>query len=341
MDEEDDGSDEAEEIEDGEDEEDEEEEEAVEAEDSLVLDFEGSSLRSGLNLEHNPFSTGLEILGSGNGINVNQVASDSDGPSRDRSVPVFLTDPDVFDCCICFETLTIPVFQCENGHIACSSCCTKLRNKCPSCSWPIGYNRCRAIEKVLESVKVECQNKKHGCKETVTYSKKNDHEKTCMYSSCSCPLSGCDFISSHKQLYLHFSCKHMDSAVCFLYNSNFDITLRIGEKFLVLQERDANVLFILSNNVECLGNIVTVRCIWPCSFRGFFYELLVKAPGNTLRLQSFTKSIQGRVDNSSPSTGFLLIPPDLFGSRGEIKLNLCIWRDGSYPCNFQRCIDAA
>ncbi|PON58509.1 E3 ubiquitin-protein ligase SIN-like [Trema orientale] len=63
-------------------------------------------------------------------------------------------DTDVFDCHICFDTLTIPFFQCENGHLACSSCCTKLKNMCPSCSFSIGYNRFRAIEKVLEADKV-------------------------------------------------------------------------------------------------------------------------------------------------------------------------------------------
>ena len=30
---------------------------------------------------------------------------------RDRSISVFLTDPDVLDCSICFDPLTIPVFQ--------------------------------------------------------------------------------------------------------------------------------------------------------------------------------------------------------------------------------------
>ncbi|KAI4324058.1 hypothetical protein L6164_023624 [Bauhinia variegata] len=42
---------------------------------------------------------------------------------RDKSISVFLTDPEVLDCFICYEPLSIPVFQCENGHIACSSCC--------------------------------------------------------------------------------------------------------------------------------------------------------------------------------------------------------------------------
>ncbi|CAK9174738.1 unnamed protein product, partial [Ilex paraguariensis] len=33
------------------------------------------------------------------------------GPSGDGSIPVILTDPDVLDCPICLEPLSIPVFQ--------------------------------------------------------------------------------------------------------------------------------------------------------------------------------------------------------------------------------------
>ncbi|BBG99598.1 Protein with RING/U-box and TRAF-like domains [Prunus dulcis] len=68
-------------------------------------------------------------------------------PVTDGSLVFTLADPEVLDCLICYEPLTIPVFQCENGHIACSSCCTKSKNKCPSCSWPIGYNRCRPLRR--------------------------------------------------------------------------------------------------------------------------------------------------------------------------------------------------
>lgn len=31
--------------------------------------------------------------------------------NRDRSISVTLSDPDVFDCCICYEPLSIPIFQ--------------------------------------------------------------------------------------------------------------------------------------------------------------------------------------------------------------------------------------
>ncbi|GMN28304.1 hypothetical protein TIFTF001_001993 [Ficus carica] len=228
---------------------------------------------------------------------------------RDRSISFFLTDPDVLDCSICFDPLTIPVFQCENGHIACSSCCTKLSHKCPSCSWPIGYNRCRAIEKVLESVKIACQNKQYGCKETVT------------------------------QLYSHFSSQHKDSAVPFHYGLNFTVRLNTSDKFRVLQECNDGVLFILKNEIEVIGNLVSLSCIKPCSFRSFSYELVADYEGNSLKLESFTKSRQGKVDY--PLTVFLLIPHNFFGSSGQLRLNVLIYSINPSPACSDRSIEAS
>ncbi|KAI8541914.1 hypothetical protein RHMOL_Rhmol08G0097600 [Rhododendron molle] len=102
--------------------------------------------------------------------------------SGDRSAFATLTDPEVLDCPICFEHLGLPVFQCQNGHLACSSCCSKLGNKCPSCSSLVGFYRCRGVEKILESVKIPCQNMKYGCKEMVFKCKRHDHEDNCIFA---------------------------------------------------------------------------------------------------------------------------------------------------------------
>ncbi|KAL5745107.1 hypothetical protein ACOSP7_026253 [Xanthoceras sorbifolium] len=148
-------------------------------------------------------TTVIEELGAGT-----RETTDAVGPSQNGSIFAILTDLEVLDCFICFDPLTIPVFQCENGHVACSSCCSKLGNKCPSSCSPIGHNRCRAIEKVLESVKVICANSKYGCKETMSYSQRDDHEKTCRHAPCLCPLSDCCFVGSSSQLYQHFIGRH-------------------------------------------------------------------------------------------------------------------------------------
>ncbi|KAL4380832.1 hypothetical protein HN51_004171 [Arachis hypogaea] len=107
---------------------------------------------------------------------------------EDRSSSIFLLDPDVLNCPICFDRLTIPVYQCKNGHVACSVCCGRILNKCGLCSSILtGTQRCRALEKVLESVKVPCPNAKYGCKDTLLcYSDKSGHESKCEFVPCSC-----------------------------------------------------------------------------------------------------------------------------------------------------------
>ncbi|KAJ7975798.1 E3 ubiquitin-protein ligase [Quillaja saponaria] len=243
----------------------------------------------------------------------NQVDTHWEGPSRDAPISVNLIDPEVLDCCICYEPLSIPVFQCENGHTVCSSCCTKITHKCAFCACAIGYNRCRAIEKVLESLRISCNNAEYGCQETMSYSEKKDHEKTCIYVPCLCPHSDCNFAAPVTVLSLHFSVNHRNSAMSFIYNSFFPICLSATEKYLVLQEQNEGVLFILHNHMELVGNIVTVTCIGPCLSKvGAYYELSAKSDqGSCLRLQSYAKITQGRVTDI-PSPGCLLIPFGFF-----------------------------
>ncbi|KAI8541926.1 hypothetical protein RHMOL_Rhmol08G0098300 [Rhododendron molle] len=236
-----------------------------------------------------------------------------------------LTDPDLLDCPICFENLTIPVFQCSNGHLACSSCCIKGRNKCPSCSSTIGRNGCRPIEKIIESVKTSCQNQKYGCSEMVFFCKKRDHEDVCIYVPCSCPLTGCAFVGSSKNLALHLSTKHSGSAKCFCYDCSIPISLEIQQKSVILQEEHDGTVFILNNGVQNLGNVIDVICIAPSSSeRGFPYDLLATNGGRSVKLQSFAEQVCGRVDHTPKS--FLVVPSDFFGSRGHLKLELRISR---------------
>jgi hypothetical protein len=81
------------------------------------------------------------------------------------------------------------VIQCENGHTACSACCQKITNGCPSCSRPIGRIRCIAIEKVIESLHVECEHAHHGCKAMLKCSERAEHENNlCEFRPIQCPL---------------------------------------------------------------------------------------------------------------------------------------------------------
>ncbi|KAM5549549.1 E3 ubiquitin-protein ligase SINA-like 7 [Rosa sericea] len=257
----------------------------------------------------------------------------STSASREGSnIVITLTDPGLLDCPICCEPLTVPVFQCDqNGHLACSLCCTKINNKCPFCSCPIGSNRCRAIEKIVESSTTRCKNIKYGCNIPVTYNTKNEHEKTCVCSPCSCPYLGCKFVSSAKELYQHFSNDHLDSAIGFLYDNfdldySFPITLTKNDSFLVVREMNSGTLFILHNRIEVLGNVVTVSCIQPSFMEDFNYDLLVSNKESSLKFRSLTKSTPSLQVNGSPSRSFLLIPCEFFNSCGQVKIDVSIRR---------------
>ncbi|CAH9094655.1 unnamed protein product [Cuscuta epithymum] len=242
----------------------------------------------------------------------------------DASVSMILTDPDVLDCPICFDALTVPVFQCENGHIACSSCCTKIVNKCPSCAWPIGYNRCRAIEKLIECIKLSCRNTKYGCKESVFFTKKSGHESSCIFTPCSCPLRNCSFIGSSEQLYTHFSNRHRQSVKYIVFNCMKLISLEKNQNCLILIENTDGVIFVVNHHNEHLGRAVNIVCISPgSSKRRFPYGIIARDGDGHVELQSFAENIPSWSEELALRV-FLMVPTDLTDSFGRLKLEVCI-----------------
>lgn len=180
------------------------------------------------------------------------------------------------------------------------------------------------IAVVVDSVRVPCRNKEYGCNETVDYMN-NDHEETCSYSPCSCPLQDCNFVGSSDQLSLHFSSRHWDSGRRFRYNSPLAVSLGMNEQFLVLQAEDDGVLFLLNKGVERIGNTVMITCIGPSSSKErFLYDLESVRGSSSLRLKSATQNFPGWLEDFHP-TDFLLIPFCFLGSSGHINLDVCIW----------------
>ncbi|KAL8250016.1 hypothetical protein R6Q59_033709 [Mikania micrantha] len=237
---------------------------------------------------------------------------------------VVLTDPDVFDCPICFEPLCTPVFQCENGHIACSSCCSKVERKCPSCCMPIGYNRCRAIEKVIESVKVSCKNARYGCTKTMAYCKKGEHEQTCPHATCFCPHPSCPYCGSSKNLYLHFGIQHAASTTRFTYNSPFFVTVTTNQNHIFLQERHESVVFILNHQVKEHDHSLNVDCVGPSSLKTcFVYQLTAKNMDATLSLQC-VPDIYTKWSEHTLKKNYLTVPSDFLGCNGTLSLHVCI-----------------
>ncbi|KAL1207003.1 E3 ubiquitin-protein ligase SINA-like 10 [Cardamine amara subsp. amara] len=252
------------------------------------------------------------------------VNGQSSSSCKDSSISVTLLDPDVLDCPICCEALKIPIFQCDNGHLACSSCCTKVRNRCPSCTLPIGYIRCRGMEKVLETSRVSCANAKYGCRETTTYVTRFSHEETCVFSPCSCPILKCNFTGYYKDLNNHVRAEHKDAVIPFVWNNRLKITLDLNEKPTILQEANDGEVIVVQSFWASHAVTVIVSCIAPLARRVCNLSCsLVNINADNFLKQEFVVKNRRKVMNEPPECGFLLIPSYLYQT---LNVQICIWR---------------
>ncbi|XP_017218976.1 E3 ubiquitin-protein ligase SINA-like 7 isoform X1 [Daucus carota subsp. sativus] len=305
---------------------------ASEGEDDQIDDEDDDSEEEEATLSPSPPVTPRPLMMNNPSENLANVVSNDVVPSgsggrTSEHGPAILTDTDVLDCPICFDAFTSPVYQCDNGHTACASCCGKLRNKCPSCCSSIGYNRCRALEKVLEAVKITCLNSKYGCKEKVSYNMKREHERSCSYEPCCCPHPGCNFEGSYKDIYLHFAGKHSASATRFKFDASFPVHIGANMKYKFLQEHDHS-LFILNYGVQTVGNVANIICIGPSSLQNkYSYELEASYADSSVKLTSSTQS-QPKWMAGLPQRSFLVVPKCFIDSSGMHKINICIRRKG-------------
>ncbi|XP_028790979.1 E3 ubiquitin-protein ligase SINAT4 isoform X2 [Neltuma alba] len=56
---------------------------------------------------------------------------------------------ELLECPVCTNSMYPPIHQCHNGHTLCSTCKTRVHNRCPTCRQELGDIRCLALEKVF------------------------------------------------------------------------------------------------------------------------------------------------------------------------------------------------
>lgn len=96
---------------------------------------------------------------------------------------------DLVECPVCFELpKSPPIYHCPNGHILCNTCHGNLQT-CPQCREPLGKNRCRIAEELMNFE--PCSFFKHGCSARFTTKYGKDHEKECQFREVGCPFPDC------------------------------------------------------------------------------------------------------------------------------------------------------
>ncbi|XP_018479609.2 E3 ubiquitin-protein ligase SINA-like 7 [Raphanus sativus] len=239
---------------------------------------------------------------------------------------------DVLSCPICVEPFTIPIFQCDNGHLACSSCCPKLRNKCPSCALPVGHSRCRAMETVLESTSIPCQNAEFGCTQKLTYGEESTHEKTCTFSPCYCPVKDCNYTGSCEDVYLHYkklihqkpqSTSQRCRVRC---GSSFFVKMNISDKLVIGTLYEKRLLFTVQSFWKPYGVYVTVSCIAPPSspkVEKLSYCISYTMDGHTITYKSPELKMIQRVSFHKPEENYMWIPNSLVHGK-SLETRICI-----------------
>lgn len=99
---------------------------------------------------------------------------------------------ELLECPVCTNSMYPPIHQCHNGHTLCSTCKTRVHNRCPTCRQELGDIRCLALEKVAESLELPCKYYHLGCPEIFPYYSKLKHEVMCTFRPYNCPYAGSD-----------------------------------------------------------------------------------------------------------------------------------------------------
>ncbi|KAG6551431.1 hypothetical protein Mapa_007077 [Marchantia paleacea] len=248
-----------------------------------------------------------------------------DHSSHDRQFTATF-DPDILDCNICMEPLNPPIFQCTNGHIACTECCVKMSGICPSCSKPVGKIRCLAIEKLIESLQMSCKHAEYGCTKVISFTKKKNHEISCPCAPFTCPVASCGFSNLVETFPLHFQEVHQVRTQEFSYGGWFTVMLAPSDINVLLKADD--MLFLLHCEKSTLGNIVYVTLFGATLQEDqYSYHLEVKNGKKRLSMEGIPRSILG--EDSKHVNDFLLIPSRTYGlGDGRVQLELSFHQSG-------------
>ena len=114
---------------------------------------------------------------------------------------------DDLECPVCLQIpKSVPIYQCEAGHIHCKKCHPQLQD-CPVCRGPIGNMRSLMTEKIIAKLPAKCSFTEYGCLADEKIPEDMLlHEKECNFRLVKCLLCAEDVpVSDH---FDHCKLKH-------------------------------------------------------------------------------------------------------------------------------------
>lgn len=203
-------------------------------------------------------------------------------------------------------------------------------NVCPTCTGFIGKIRCLAIEKLIESLHMNCKYAEFGCLKMIKFTKKQSHEAECVFAPCACPLVGCDHSGPMSGMSAHFEEIHQLSTTYFKRAAWCTLAIDSSSSQRVLCAD--GMLFLLVVDKEELGNIVYV-CYLGCPSKAdlFMYSLHVRWGKKRLMVQTFSQCAQ---QGGKRPSEFLLIPPSAYVQElGHVLVDVYLHVTGETDAN--------
>ncbi|XP_002965124.2 E3 ubiquitin-protein ligase SINA-like 10 [Selaginella moellendorffii] len=233
-------------------------------------------------------------------------------------------DVDTLDCSVCMESLTPPIFQCSNGHIACQSCRSKISDVCPTCSKPLGSIRCLAIEKLIETLSVSCKFADHGCGAMPKFVHKAIHERSCEFRPCACPIKPCNVSAPTRDLLAHIVEAHQVARYDFSWEARCTLFLAGPEAAFFLLKVEG-LCFLLHQDKHSLGSSLYVTYFGAAAPDEYLYQVELKNGKKRLLFESVAQTFS----QSRQPMDFLVVPAHMFPSKGPLQLEVSLQRVGS------------
>ena len=136
----------------------------------------------------------------------------------DSTVAIFPTD--VLECCICYNITSLTsIVLCRNGHVFCTDC----RQKVTHCGVCQGIFEQRPVsnvlQKILNSVEIECKFKSLGCNQKLNLEDREKHEDLCKFRNiCKFADERCKNGCLGKDLEAHEESCEYRKVLCFSMN---------------------------------------------------------------------------------------------------------------------------
>ncbi|XP_077251313.1 E3 ubiquitin-protein ligase SINAT5-like [Tasmannia lanceolata] len=267
-------------------------------------------------------------------------------------IPPATSVHELLECPVCTNSMYPPIHQCHNGHTLCSTCKSRVHNRCPTCRQELGDIRCLALEKVAESLELPCKYHTHGCPGIFPYYSKLKHEAQCNFRPYTCPYAGseCSVVGDIPFLVAHLRDDHkvdMHTGCTFNHRYVKSNPREVENATWMLTVFNCfGQYFCLHFEAFQLGVAAPVYMAFlrfmgdESDARNFSYSLEVGANGRKLIWEGTPRSIRDSHRKVRDSHDGLIIQRNMAlffsgGDRKELKLRVTgrIWKEQQNPDN--------